>query len=96
MESLSMALVLACVNQKGGVGKSTTVLNLGDALSESGMRALLIDLDPQAALTVSHGINPFALKQTIYHVLRNEHLPLSEIIIPTKDGPDIAPANIDL
>ncbi len=90
------AFVLACVNQKGGVGKSTVVLNLGDALSEMGQKVLLIDLDPQAALTVSHSIDPFALEKTIYHVLRDEQLPLAEIIISTKDGADIAPANIDL
>jgi chromosome partitioning protein len=95
-ETSTMAVILACVNQKGGVGKSTTVLNLGDALSELGMRVLVIDLDPQAALTVSHTIDPFALERTIYHVFRDERLPLSAIIIPTQGGPDIAPANIDL
>jgi chromosome partitioning protein len=91
-----MATIIAAANQKGGVGKSTTVLNLGDALSEAKQRVLLIDLDPQAALTLGHSINPFALERTVYHLLRDDSLQFSDIVISTQDGPDIAPANIDL
>src|SRR5579885_2170516 len=87
--------------QKGGVGKTTTTLNLGAALHERGRRVLLIDWDPQASLTVATGINPEDLEQTIYDALmsstRDEQVPrLEDVILHTPIGPDLAPANIGL
>jgi chromosome partitioning protein len=94
-------VIYAIANQKGGVGKTTTTLNLGAALHERGRRVLLVDWDPQASLTVALGINPESVEQTIYDALmasaRDEQSPrLEDIIVPTKVGPDVAPANIDL
>lgn len=94
-------VVYAIANQKGGVGKTTTTLNLGAALHERGKRVLLIDWDPQASLTVAAGIDPETLEHTIYDALmasaRDEQSPrLEEVILPTNIGPDLAPANIGL
>jgi chromosome partitioning protein len=94
-------IVYAVANQKGGVGKTTTTLNLGAALHERGRRVLMIDWDPQASLTVATGINPEDLDQTIYDALmastRDEQIPrLEDVILHTAIGPDLAPANIGL
>lgn len=91
-----MGRVIAIANQKGGTGKTTTTLNLGAALSEAEERVLLVDFDPQAALTLGHGLDPHTLEQTIYDALLDQDLALSEIVIPTENGPDLAPANLDL
>jgi chromosome partitioning protein len=88
--------IYAIAQQKGGVGKTTTVINLGSALADAGKRVLVIDLDPQGALTAGLGENPPAISQTIYDVLRVGNLELSEIIRPTAMKMDLAPANIDL
>ena len=91
-----MSRIIAVANQKGGTAKTTTTLNLGDALVKSGKKALLVDFDPQAALTLSHGLNPLNLEQTIYDALLNPELVMSQIIVSTLDGPDLAPANLNL
>ncbi len=85
--------VIAFANQKGGVAKTTTTLNLAVALSESGYRVLCIDLDPQGNLTMSQGIDPDKVEHSLYDVLVND-MPLSEIIVRREI--DIAVASIDL
>jgi len=85
--------VIAFANQKGGVAKTTTTLNLAVALAESGYRVLCIDLDPQGNLTMSQGIDPDKVEKSLYDVLVND-MPISEII--QKREIDIAVASIDL
>src|SRR5436853_652438 len=87
------AEVIAFANQKGGVAKTTTTLNLAVAFAESGYRVLCIDLDPQGNLTMSQGIDPDKVEKSLYDVLVND-IPISEIII--KREIDIAVASIDL
>jgi chromosome partitioning protein len=91
----SKTRVLAVANQKGGVAKTTTVASLGAALAELGHRVLLVDLDPQACLTFSLGIDPEDLELSVHHVL-TKGLPASEVVIETDDGVDLLPATIEL
>jgi chromosome partitioning protein len=85
--------VIAFANQKGGVAKTTTTLNLAVAFAESGLRVLCVDLDPQGNLTMSQGIDPDKVEHSLYDVLVND-MPISEIIV--KREIDIAVASIDL
>jgi chromosome partitioning protein len=85
--------IIAFANQKGGVAKTTTTLNLAVAFAESGYRVLCIDLDPQGNLTMSQGIDPDKVEYSLYDVLVND-MPISEIIV--KREIDIAVASIDL
>jgi chromosome partitioning protein len=89
----SLAKVIAFTNQKGGVAKTTTTLNLAVAFSEKGHRVLCVDLDPQANLTMSQGIDPDTLDVSMYDVLVN-HISIREVI--RKREVDIACASIDL
>ena len=90
------ATVIALCNQKGGVGKTTTVINLGAALTEFGRRVLLVDFDPQASLTVGLGINPNEVETTIYHLMMERNVPLDEVIVETGiKNLDLVPSNID-
>jgi chromosome partitioning protein len=91
------AKVLALCNQKGGVGKTTSTINLGAALAEYGRRVLLVDFDPQGALSVGLGIPAHQLNQTIYNVLIERSVGIHDVVIPTGvDGVDLLPSNIDL
>lgn len=90
-----MVHILAVANQKGGVAKTTTVASLGVALHDRGRRVLLVDLDPQACLTFSLGVDPDTLPVSVHEVLLGE-VPIGEAIVPTADGPALLPATIDL
>lgn len=88
-------VTLAVANQKGGVAKTTSVASIGAALAELGHRVLLVDLDPQACLTFSLGIDPEDLETSVHHVLTQGLDPL-EVVIETEDGVDLLPATIEL
>ena len=88
-----MAKVIAFANQKGGVAKTTTTLNLGVALGELGHRVLLVDLDPQGNLTMSQGMNPDAIERSMFDVLVHR-VPISDVVHTVEV--DIAVASIDL
>jgi chromosome partitioning protein len=90
-----MTTTLAVANQKGGVAKTTSVASIGAALVELGHRVLLVDLDPQACLTFSLGIDPEDLEVSVHHVLTKGVAP-SEVVLPTPEGPDLMPATIEL
>jgi chromosome partitioning protein len=92
-EERVMAKVIAFANQKGGVAKTTTTLNLGVALKELGHGVLLVDLDPQGNLTMSQGMNPDAIERSMFDVLVHR-VPISDVIETVEV--DIAVASIDL
>jgi chromosome partitioning protein len=93
---LTMARILAVANQKGGVGKTTTTVNVAAGLAQAGKRVLLVDLDPQANATMGSGVDKRTLSRTVYHVL----LGLGEIagirVKADKAGYDLVPANREL
>ncbi|MPQ99741.1 AAA family ATPase [Modestobacter sp. I12A-02628] len=91
------ARVIAMCNQKGGVGKTTSTINLGAALAEHGRKVLLIDLDPQGALSVGLGVPMHTLDRTIYNVLMERRTTLTDVRVPTSvPNLDLVPSNIDL
>ena len=89
-----MGRTIAVVNQKGGVGKTTTAVNLTAALKEAGLRVLLCDFDPQANATSGFGIDKRKTKHSISDVLIN-NVPTKDAIVETKYG-DVLPATADL
>lgn len=91
------ATIIAMCNQKGGVGKTTSVINLGAALAEVGRKILLVDFDPQGSLSVGLGINPHTLDSSIYNLLLSRDATIDEVIAATDvPGMDLLPSNIDL
>jgi chromosome partitioning protein len=91
------AKVVALCNQKGGVGKTTTAINLGAALAEQGRRVLLVDFDPQGALSVGLGVNPLSLRSTVYNVLMDADVGIRDVMLSTHmPDVDLVPSNIDL
>ncbi len=91
------ARVVAVCNQKGGVGKTTTTINLGAALAQFGRRVLLVDFDPQGALSVGLGIQPHELDLTVYNLLMERGTSASEVVVKTSvAGMELLPSNIDL
>ncbi len=91
------AVVISMCNQKGGVGKTTSTINLGAALAEYGRRVLLVDLDPQGALSAGLGVPHYELNNTVHNLMIEPRVGIDDVLIHTsvKDL-DLVPSNIDL
>ncbi|EGD53765.1 ParA family protein [Gordonia neofelifaecis] len=91
------AVIVAVCNQKGGVGKTTSTINLGAALAECGRRVLLVDLDPQGALSAGLGVPHHELEETVHNLLVPPYAATDDVLMRTRvDGLDLLPSNIDL
>lgn len=91
------AWIISMVNQKGGVGKTTSTVSLGAALAGYGRKVLLVDFDPQGALSVALGVNPNELDLTVYNVITSPVSATRDVIRPTEvENLDLLPSNIDL
>ncbi|OBH51281.1 ParA family protein [Mycobacterium sp. E2479] len=91
------AKVVAMCNQKGGVGKTTSTINLGAALAEYGRRVLLVDMDPQGALSAGLGVPHYELDKTIHNVLVEPRVSIDDVLLQTRvRHMDLVPSNIDL
>lgn len=92
-----MAKIISLANQKGGVGKTTSAINLAGALAELGHSVLAIDMDPQQNLTVGLGVSPASIERSMANVLAEEETELRRVVVPSSTpGIDLAPADIDL
>jgi chromosome partitioning protein len=97
LERHGPARIIALCNQKGGVGKTTTTINLGASLAELGRRILLVDFDPQGALSVGLGVAPHQLDRTAYNLLMERGTSIDDVLLKTSvAGMDLLPSNIDL
>ncbi|MEZ0343004.1 ParA family protein [Mycobacterium sp. pV006] len=91
------AKVIAMCNQKGGVGKTTSTINLGASLADYGRRVLLVDLDPQGALSAGLGVPHYELDNTVYNLLVEPRVSIDQVLLTTRvPGLDLVPSNIDL
>jgi chromosome partitioning protein len=91
------ARVISMCNQKGGVGKTTSAINLGAALAETGRTVLLVDFDPQGSLSVGLGLNPHEMDHTIYNLLMDRDVRLEDVVVESGvPGMHLLPSNIDL
>lgn len=91
-----MTRTLVIANQKGGVGKSTSVMNLGIALAEKGARVLLVDLDPQGGLTAAFGVDSYDIRRSVFSLMMYDHVSLARVIRPVRPKLALVPASIDL
>jgi chromosome partitioning protein len=91
-----MTRTIAIANQKGGVGKTTTTVNVGVALADLQKKTLVVDLDPQGSLSAGLGQDGYKLDETIYNALMDPDFPISRIVHPVKAYLDLVPANIEL
>jgi chromosome partitioning protein len=97
LSSHGPAQIIAMCNQKGGVGKTTSTINLGASLAECGRRVLLVDLDPQGALSAGLGVAHHELDVTVHNLLIEPRVSIDEVVMRTRvDGMDLLPSNIDL
>ncbi|ANS29145.1 ParaA family ATPase [Rhodococcus opacus M213] len=91
------AKIIAMCNQKGGVGKTTSTINLGASLAEFGRRVLLVDLDPQGALSAGLGVAHHDLELTVHNLLVEPRVAIDDVLMRTRvEGLDLLPSNIDL
>ena len=91
-----MTRTLVIANQKGGVGKSTSVMNLGVALAERGLRVLLIDLDPQGGLTAAFGIDSYDIRRSAFSLMMRSEVSLARVVRPLRAHLALVPASLDL
>jgi chromosome partitioning protein len=97
LERHGPAHVIAMCNQKGGVGKTTSTINLGAAIAEQGRKVLLVDFDPQGALSVGLGVNPHELDSSVYNVLMESSVTVDDVLLKTNvPNMHLLPSNIDL
>ncbi len=97
LERHGPAKVIAMCNQKGGVGKTTSTINLGAALAEYGRRVLLVDLDPQGALSAGLGVPHYELEHTVHNLLVEPRVSIEQVLMKTRvNNLDLVPSNIDL